>query len=215
MKPEEKSQNEEIEKDVSSSQEQKKKPQEVQGTDENSKEKQEQKPEVTTEEKPKPKKRGRPKGSTNKNTAQKEEKPKSPDSIEQQIEEELKAFNNISPITEEEPQPQAKPKKRRGRPRKKREAQETKITGMMLLSFINIFVPGLIVTVYGFIDKRAKQISPEDLTLTHSEKLELEESADEVAKMLFADLNPIYLFTFGLLAAFGSKLQAELKQIPK
>lgn len=164
-------------------------------------------------------KRGRPR----KNKTADQQKPKSPEPKEEknEINDFFKEFNGIEP-TQEIPEPvEIKPKKRRGRPkgstnRKEQEEQrEIKLSGEMLLTGINFAMPVLIKMVYGLIDERAKEIDTANLRLDKEEKAELQDSADEVAKQIFGNANPVYVFIAGLLFVFGDKVTEEVAKIPK
>jgi len=164
-------------------------------------------------------KRGRPR----KNQKADQQKPKSPEPKEEknEINDFFKEFNGIEP-TQEIPEPvEIKPKKRRGRPkgstnRKEQEEQrEIKLSGEMLLTGINFAMPVLIKMVYGLIDERAKEIDTANLRLDKEEKAELQDSADEVAKQIFGNANPVYVFIAGLLFVFGDKVTEEVAKIPK
>lgn len=164
-------------------------------------------------------KRGRPR----KNQKADQAKPKSPEPKEEknEINDFFKEFNGIEPTQEMSEPIDIKPKKRRGRPkgstnRKEQEEQrEIKLSGEMLLTGINFAMPVLIKMVYGLIDERAKEIDTANLRLDKEEKAELQDSADEVAKQIFGNANPVYVFIAGLLFVFGDKVTEEVAKIPK
>lgn len=165
-------------------------------------------------------KRGRPR----KNKEADQQKPKSPEPKKEknEIKDFFAEFNGIEP-TQESPEPvEVKPKKRRGRPpgstKKKQQEEdqrEIKLSGEMLLTGINFAMPVLIKMVYGLIDERAKEIDTANLRLDKEEKAELQDSADEVAKQIFGNANPVYVFIAGLLFVFGDKVTEEVAKIPK
>lgn len=168
-------------------------------------------------------KRGRPR----KNKEADQQKPKSPEPKKEkdEIKDFFAEFNGIEP-TQESPAPnfvggEVKPKKRRGRPpgstkkKQQEEEKEIKLSGEMLLTGINFAMPVLIKMVYGLIDERAKRIDTANLRLDKEEKAELQDSADEVAKQLFGNANPVYVFIAGLLFVFGDKVTEEVSKIPK
>ena len=164
-------------------------------------------------------KRGRPR----KNKTADQQKPKSPEPKEEknEINDFFKEFNGIEPTQETPEFVDIKPKKRRGRPkgstnRKEQEEQrEIKLSGEMLFTGINFAMPVLIKMVYGLIDERAKEIDTANLRLDKEEKAELQDSADEVAKQIFGNANPVYVFIAGLLFVFGDKVTEEVAKIPK
>lgn len=164
------------------------------------------------------KKRGRPR--KDKEADQQEPKSTEPKKEKNEIEDFFSEFNGIEPSQEPQPQTEVKPKKRRGRPpggaNKKQETEsEIKLSGEMLLTGINFAMPVLIKVVYGLIDERAKRIETANLRLNKEEKAELKDSADDVAKQLFGNANPVYVFLAGLLFIFGDKVSEEVSKIPK
>ena len=164
-------------------------------------------------------KRGRPR--KNKEADKQKPESKEPKKEKDEIKDFFAEFNGIEP-TQESPEPvEVKPKKRRGRPpgstkkKQQEEEKEIKLSGEMLLTGINFAMPVLIKMIYGLIDERAKRIDAANLRLDKEEKAELQDSADEVAKQLFGNANPVYVFIAGLLFVFGDKVTEEVSKIPK
>jgi hypothetical protein len=73
----------------------------------------------------------------------------------------------------------------------------------------------MIVYVFGMFSKKVKGIDPAKIKLDHQERKDLEPIADEVAKVIFAEMNPIASFLLSLSFMYGGKLMNELEKQPK
>jgi hypothetical protein len=80
--------------------------------------------------------------------------------------------------------------------------QRVLVSGLMLLIVCDAFFPAIISKI---LSKRGKKIDTKKLKLTTEEKKELRETADEAAKFMFANANPIALFFIGLGSIYISK----------
>jgi hypothetical protein len=89
------------------------------------------------------------------------------------------------------------------------------ISGYLLLVCINTVMPNMIVYVFGMFSKKVKGIDPSKIKLDHQERKDLEPIADEVAKVIFAEMNPIASFLLSLSFMYGGKLMNELEKQPK
>lgn len=89
------------------------------------------------------------------------------------------------------------------------------ISGYLLLVCINTVMPNMIVYVFGMFSKKVKGIDPAKIKLDHQERKDLEPIADEVAKVIFAEMNPIASFLLSLSFMYGGKLMNELEKQPK
>lgn len=83
-----------------------------------------------------------------------------------------------------------------------------KISGVILLTVIDVFFPLLIVKIGGMFSKKIKQVDFRKLKLTDEEKQDLSEIADEVAMLI--EMNPILLFSISVGGVYFSKLATEI-----
>lgn len=82
-----------------------------------------------------------------------------------------------------------------------------KITGYMLLLVVDIIVPGMLIFIWKKArGKKAENIQKSDIQLTHDEKNDLKELADQAAQQLSISMNPIAAFSITVLFMYGSKM---------
>ena len=84
------------------------------------------------------------------------------------------------------------------------------ISGAAFLSMLDFVAPRVLMFVYGFIDERTKYIDIKDLKLTPGQIKELEPIADEVAKIVFNEVNPVYAFCFMYAVNMFSNMEEAL-----
>lgn len=104
------------------------------------------------------------------------------------------------------------PKKQRGRPKKEKNVVVSGeiLSGAMFLMLIDLTIPFLISVLNNQFSKT--KIKPSDLQLSEKQKAELSPLADQVAKELNIEGNPIAIFVISLLGIYGLNF-AMLKQI--
>lgn len=87
--------------------------------------------------------------------------------------------------------------------------QKGKISGMILLTVIDAFLPLMFVKIAGMFSKKFKGIDAQKVKLTDEEKTDLSEIADEVAATI--DANPVLLLSISLGGIYLSKIAGEMK----
>lgn len=80
------------------------------------------------------------------------------------------------------------------------------ISGYLLLVCINTVMPNIIIYIFGMFNAKVKKVNPKDIKLDHQERKDLEPIADEVAKIVFAEMNPMSSFLLSLSFMYGGKL---------
>lgn len=132
-----------------------------------------------------------------------------------QMEAELPVDEVSLGVSGEEP----KTKRKRGRPKgstskKKAENRFTEniegsdiINGALMLFFIDTALPILVTMVHNKVSKKSK-IKANDLKLSAAQKRELEPIADEVARKLSIDGNPMTVLVISLIAIYAGNLIA-------
>ena len=69
------------------------------------------------------------------------------------------------------------------------------ITGRMMLELIDFIAPRAIIFIYQFFDDNARYLEVEDIKLSALQKSEMLETADQVAKLVFAEMSPLTAFS--------------------
>lgn len=69
------------------------------------------------------------------------------------------------------------------------------ITGRMMLELIDFIAPRAIIFIYQFFDENARYLEVEDIKLSALQKSEMLETADQVAKLVFAEMSPLTAFS--------------------
>jgi hypothetical protein len=80
------------------------------------------------------------------------------------------------------------------------------VSGALFLIAIDIIMPKLSMTIAGFIDKRYKHVDKKHLKLTSEEKKELEPIAEQVVKILFGYMHPVFAFGVMLSIMYMGKI---------
>lgn len=103
------------------------------------------------------------------------------------------------------------PKDKRGRKKKLVEPEQppempSLISGALLVLMIDLIIPNIIVFANNKITK--EKIKAKDLQLTNAQKNELQPVADEVAKTIALQANPLIVLVVTLLGIYGVNLMA-------
>jgi hypothetical protein len=106
---------------------------------------------------------------------------------------EYQEATEINPGTNQQPQEKNKPKRKR----KSKFDQKTIVSGYMMLMIIDLVFPNVVVLLYKKL-KGDTNITASDMQLTLDQKEELQPLADEAAKTLNVEVNPMYLFLISL-----------------
>lgn len=107
---------------------------------------------------------------------------------------------------EEEPTTQ-KAKSKRGRPAKEKEPEPSEIkvdaliNGAIFILLIDLVLPNII--AYANNQMSSKKIKAKKLQLTQEQRDNLEPMANEVAKHLLKNVNPMYMFFVALIGIYG------------
>lgn len=86
------------------------------------------------------------------------------------------------------------------------ERTTTQISGLMLLTIIDMVAPFLMVKIFGFFDKKYAKVDTLDMKLDAAEKKDLEEVADIVAKE-YVNMSPSVLLVVCLGSLYFTKMQ--------
>lgn len=103
---------------------------------------------------------------------------------------EFETATDIDPGIDQQPKPKSKPRK------KSKFSQKTVISGYMMLMIIDLVFPNIVVMLYNKL--KGGDLQASDLQLTSEQKEELQPLADEAAKSLSMEINPMYLFLISL-----------------
>ena len=90
------------------------------------------------------------------------------------------------------------------------QSQQMLISGYMLLSLCDFIAPNLLLRLFKYMSPLEYEgIKASSIKLTSEQKLQLKESADEVAKMIFSEVSPLTVFFVGLAGFYYSNLQEQ------
>ena len=84
------------------------------------------------------------------------------------------------------------------------------VSGMMMLTVIDLAAPVLMLKIFGFFDDKYKDVDVRNVRMDKEEKKDLEELADIIAKE-YISMHPLTLFAVSLGAVYYSKISAEIQ----
>lgn len=97
----------------------------------------------------------------------------------------------------------AKPRRTRQKAPKEMFISGDIITGALLITFIDLFIPMIIVTVNNLLDPSGKKVKIEQLRMKIQQRKELEPIADALAKEIELKANPWLLMIAALIGIYG------------
>lgn len=89
------------------------------------------------------------------------------------------------------------------------------VNGYMLLALCDFIFPGIILWAYKKYDKRAEKIKISNCKLDKDQKESLMEAANQVAQVIFQQMNPIIVLVVGMGVMYWTNISGELDRIPK
>jgi hypothetical protein len=107
----------------------------------------------------------------------------------------------------DEPAAMQNEKSKRGRKSKQAEAQQIEpapvITGALMMMLIDLALPHLLAFANNKLNKKGKKIKASDLQMTPEQRKELEPVADQVAKEMMIQANPLTVLIISMIGIYG------------
>lgn len=85
------------------------------------------------------------------------------------------------------------------------------ISGFILLQILDAFVPNLLLKLFGYFHKGAKNIQVKNIKLTKDQLKALEPIADKVSEQIFAQMNPLSALILSMSLMYGGNILTELE----
>lgn len=91
----------------------------------------------------------------------------------------------------------------------KESVKTASISGMMLLTVIDLAAPVIMIKIFSMFDAKYKNVDANDIRLDKSEKEDLREMADLIAKE-YVNMNPLTLFAVSIGATYSLKIKSSV-----